>query len=277
MRRVVATSIACVILLQLRSDVAHAQIPRAQTFEVSTVKPNTQPDGPRGIIVDPGRFTATGVLLSDLVRYAWGYSSLTSQTQVVGGPSWMTTARFDIVATTKGTPSLTMLKSLLEDRFKIVAHVESREMPVFALAADRADKRLGPAIHPSTSQCVGPGGTAPPSSAAAQSLCGIRGRPGMYTGEGVNMRQLARTLGNFPAVGRAVVDRTDLGGVYDWTLQWTPSFNSGGAEAAVKSQDADSGISLFTALREQLGLKLEAQRAPIDIVVIDHAERPTAD
>ena len=91
------------------------------------------------------------------------------------------------------------------------------------------------------------------------------------------MAQLARLLGNFPAVGRAVVDRTELGGVYDWTLQWTPSVNSAGAEPEVKSQAADAGTSLFTALREQLGLKLEPQRAPIDVLVIDHAERPAVD
>ncbi len=81
---------------------ARAQTVLAETFEVSSVKMNTQVDGPRGVIVDQGRFTATGQLLSD------------------GGPTWMTTTRFDIVATTKGLPSLTMLKALLQDRFKIV-------------------------------------------------------------------------------------------------------------------------------------------------------------
>ena len=279
MRRWLFASMACAVSVQLGPRTAHAQLPLAETFEVSSVKPNTQPDGPRGLVVDPGRFTATGALLSDLVRYAWGFSSLTSQSQLVGGPAWMTTARFDIVATTKGLPSLTMLKALLQDRFKVVAHVESRDSAVYALVVDRADKRLGPAIHVSTSQCVGPGGTAPPTSAAANRLCGIRGRPGAYAAEGANMAQLARTLGNFPAVGRPVVDRTALEGVYDWTLQWTPAFNAApaGGVAPVASPDAETGVSLFTALREQLGLKLDAQRAPIDVLVIDRAELPTPD
>jgi uncharacterized protein (TIGR03435 family) len=275
-RTVVVARVACVVLLPLHPMAAHAQIPPAQTFEVSSVKPNTQTDGPGRIIVDPGRFTATGALLSDLVRYAWGYNSLTSQTQVVGGPSWMATTRFDIVATTNGMPSLTMLKALLENRFKVVAHVESRAAPVFALSVDRADTRLGPAIQRSTSQCVGPGGTAPPSSVVSN-LCSIRGGPGMYTAEGVSMAQLARLLGNFPAVGRAVIDRTELQGVYDWTLQWTPAFTSTAGGGASTGSDTGTAVSLFTALREQLGLKLEARRAPIEMLVIDHAELPASD
>jgi bla regulator protein blaR1 len=254
------------------------RMPGSYTCTWSSVKANTQPDARPRIVVDPGRFTATGALLSDLVRYAWGFSSLTSQTQVVGGPAWMTTARFDIISTTKGLPSLTMLKALLQDRFKVRAHVESRDTAVYALVMDRADRRLGPAIHMSTSQCVGPGGTAPPTSAAANTLCAVRGRPGAYTAEGVSMAQLSRTLGNFPAVGRAVVDRTGLEGVCDWTLQWTPAFNAApGGAAPGANPDAATEVSLFTALREQLGLKLDAQRAPIDVLVIDSAELPTPD
>jgi uncharacterized protein (TIGR03435 family) len=275
--RVIVASFAAAALLVPAAT--SAQTILGETFEVSSVKVNTQIDGPRGIIVDQGRFTATGQLLADLVRYAYGFSSLTSQAQLIGGPAWMTTTRFDIVATTKGLPSLTMLKALLQDRFKIVAHVESREMPVYALVVDRADKRLGPSIHVSTSDCVGPGGTAPPESVVFNKLCAVRGRPGSYTGEGASVAQLARALGGFPAVGRPVVDRTALDGVFDWTLQWTPSFNtaSAGDAAAVANPDASASVSLFTALREQLGVKLDALRLPIDVLVIDRAELPAPD
>jgi uncharacterized protein (TIGR03435 family) len=239
----------------------------AETFEVASVKPNTTAGATRGIVVDPGRFVANGVALSDLIRYPYGFSSLTSQTQVVGGPSWITTSRFDIVATSKGLPTLGMLKALLEDRFQVIAHIESRETPVYLLVVDRADRKLGPAIHPSRSNCEGPGGTVPPASSAANTRCGICGRPGAYTAEGANISQLARALGNFPAVGRAVVDRTALTGVFDWTLEWTPAGTA----------NADAGTSIFTALREQLGLKLESQRMPIDVLVVDHAEHPSPD
>jgi uncharacterized protein (TIGR03435 family) len=93
------------------------------------------------------------------------------------------------------------------------------------------------------------------------------------------MSQLARALGNFPAIGRVVVDRTALAGVFDWTLEWTPSFNAGptGNVPPVANPDAIAGVSIFTALREQLGLRLEAQRVPIDMLVVDRAELPAPD
>lgn len=144
MARLVVAGMVCAVSAQLSPGAAHAQIALAETFEVSSVKVDTQLDGPRGITVDPGRFIATGAILSDLVRYAWGFTWLTSQSQVVGGPAWMATTRFDIVATSKGLPSLTMLKALLQDRFKVTAHVESRDSAVYALTFDRADKQLGP-------------------------------------------------------------------------------------------------------------------------------------
>lgn len=255
-----------------------AQAVSEETFDVSSVKVDTQIDGPRRIIVDRGRFTATGQLLSDLVRYAYGFSSLTSQAQLVGGPAWMTTTRFDIVGTSKGLPNLTMLKALLQDRFKMVAHVQNRETDVYALLVDRPDRRLGPAIHVSTSDCVGPGGTAAPESVVFTKLCGLRGRPGSYTAEGASMAQLARALGAFPAVGRPVIDRTALGGAYDWTLQWMPAVNVAAPLGAPPAANQDAtGVSLFTALREQLGLKLTGERASIDVLVIDRAELPGPD
>jgi uncharacterized protein (TIGR03435 family) len=93
------------------------------------------------------------------------------------------------------------------------------------------------------------------------------------------MAQIARTLGNFPAIGRVVLDRTGVTGVFDWTLQWTPSFNPGISRDAqpVANPDADAGVSIFSALREQLGLRLDAQRDAVDVLVIERAELPTPD
>ncbi|HET9830055.1 MAG TPA: TIGR03435 family protein [Vicinamibacterales bacterium] len=213
------------VVLVLTAVLFAANAAAAQTsekFEVASVKPSTTGAGPPNLVVDPGRFTATGVVLADLIRYAYGFNALASQSQVSGGPSWITTTRFDIVATSKGQPTLSMLKALLEDRFKVAAHVESREVPTYALLVERPDGRLGPAIHPSTSTCEGAGGTLPPTSSSANTRCGIQGRPGSYRGDGTSLSQLARALGNFPAIGRAVVDRTSVTGVFDWTLEWTP-------------------------------------------------------
>jgi uncharacterized protein (TIGR03435 family) len=170
-----------------------------------------------------------------------------------------------------------MLKALLEDRFKVMTHIESRDGAVYAMLLERKDGRLGPKIHPSTSACEGAGVTLPLTSSPVDRRCGIRGRPGSYRGEGTSMMQLARALGNFPAVGRVVLDRTALVGVFDWTLDWTPSFNPGPSREAapVANPDSDAGESIFSALREQLGLRLEGRRAPIDVLVVDHAELPT--
>jgi uncharacterized protein (TIGR03435 family) len=249
-----------------------------ETFEAASVKANTRLDGPRDIVVDRGRFTATGALLVDLIRYAYGFNSLGSRSQVVGGPAWITTSRFDIVATSQGQPTLAMLQALLEDRFKVVAHIEKRDTLVYALLREQ-EGRLGHAIHPSTSTCEGAGMTLPSTSLPTTNRCGIRGRPGSYTGEGTSMAQLARTLGNFPAIDRVVLDRTGVTGVFDWSLQWTPSFNPGISPDAspVANPGADEGVSIFSALREQLGLKLEPQRDAVDVLVIKRAERPMPD
>ncbi len=248
------------------------------TFEAASIKLNTRSSGSSTITVDPGRFVATNAALVDLIRYAYGFNSLTTQSQVVGGPSWITTSRFDIVATSNGTPTLMMLRALLEDRFKVMAHIESREQPIYALILDHKDGRLGPKIHPSTSTCEGAGIPLPPTTLPGKQ-CGVRGRPGSYSGDGTSIVQIARALGNFPAVGRVVLDRTSLEGVYDWSLEWTPSFNSGPTRdaAPLANPDADSGISIFSALREQLGLRLDAQRGSIEMLIVDHAEMPSPD
>ena len=99
-------TLALTAIVALACSFAEAQTLPATTFEVASVKPNTRADGSRGIVVDPGRFTATGVPLADLIRYAYGFNALASQSQVVDGPSWMATARFDIVSTSTGEPPL---------------------------------------------------------------------------------------------------------------------------------------------------------------------------
>lgn len=231
------------LLMTVSCAVARAQTSTIERFEAASVKPNVGTNPARGIGVVPGRLTATGVVLADLVRYAYGFNTLESQSQVVGGPSWLATARFDIVATAAGAPTLGMLKAT-DDRFKLRAHVES-----------------------------------PPASAPGPARCGILGEPGSYRGEGTTIAQIARALGNVPAVGRVVIDNTGRSGAFDRTLQWTPSFNATPtAEGSpVANPDAANGTSLFTALREQLGLKLEPQRRSVDVLVIDCAELPTTD
>ena len=249
-----------------------------ESFEVASVKSNDGSTGQRAIIVDPGRFSARNVALIDLIRYAYGFDSLATQSQVTGGPGWVGSSRFDINATANGQPTLAMLKTLLQDRFKVVAHLGSREQAIYALVRNRPTGELGPRIHVSTSACEGPGLPSPRTSSQTDKRCGIRGRPGVYSAEGVNMADLARALANFPVVDRVVVDRTGIDGVFDWNLEWTPSFNAGPTrDGIVANPDSDAGLSLFVALREQLGLRLEAQRGMVEFLIIDHAELPTPD
>src|SRR5262249_17622509 len=143
--------------------------------------------------------------------------------QLIGGPDWMDSARFDIEARPPEVTqdptmehTMAMLRALLADRFKLVAHMETRDQPIYALLTARADQKLGPKIKPSTLDC---------SDGGSSKNCGIdtntTSTSGIMKGNGRALGDLARSLGNF-IVNRAVVDRTGLTGTYDFELSWTP-------------------------------------------------------
>jgi len=260
-------------------------------FEVASVKPNTSGGGPVRIQTSPGgRFTAINVTLKNLVQFAYRLQSF----QVSGGPDWINAARFDIVA--KGvdgdlfgadqsgqpSPAQLMLRALLADRFKLVVRNESRDLPMYALIVARADGRLGSDLRRSTLQCG-----APPADRQAidkskpaergDPSCGIRLGLGTMTMGGATLAQLASTLSG--VLDRCVVDRTALDGLFDASLKWTPDQSTPGL--AVKAGFAPAGLvdpngaSIFTAVQEQLGLKLDSQKGPVALLIIDRAERPT--
>lgn len=177
--------------------------------------------------------------------------------RVVGGPDWIASARFDIVARTpEGVPrDIAMLRTLLAERFALKTHTETRQIPVYTLVLARDDRRLGAQLRPSKTNC-------------AVTRCTASVLSGKVQTNGYSMAQLAQILtGN---TDRMVLDRTGLEGVYDLELAWTP--DNGPADAITR--DAPG---LFTALVEQLGLKLEPAIGPVDVVVIDSVERPTPD
>src|SRR5262245_18921888 len=128
-------SIGLLILLAVSAG-AHGQAAAPARFEAASIKLNANLDAPRRLAVDPRRFTATAIPLVDLIRYAYGVESRASRSQVSGGPAWLATARFDIVATSTGQPTPAMLKSLLDERFAVVAHVERRDAPVDVMRLD---------------------------------------------------------------------------------------------------------------------------------------------
>ena len=163
---------------------------------------------------------------------------------------------------------LMMVRTLLADRFQLRTHSEQRELPVFRLTHARADRRLGAGLTPSRCRPVG---AAPNDSQTP--TCGNQVGRNVMTLRGNTMRGLANQLGRLPIVGRPVIDATGLTDTFDIQLTWT-------YEPVVTGDSAPPGAqpdatSIFTALQEQLGLKLEPSRGPVDVMVIDSVQPPS--
>jgi uncharacterized protein (TIGR03435 family) len=202
--------------------------------------------------------------------------------------------RFDVLATAPGTPDssrgiippavLTMLRNLLEERFQLRARLETREYPQFALVLARQDGSLGPGLRrrtvPCTTRAVGKLGELFGPLPSTRTQCGGRTDRGMLLSTGATMADLVWALSRpelVPGVGRIVVDRTGLAGTFDIDLRWTPdsAFADRSQTAASTPSLADNEPPLFTAIQEQLGLKLERTKGPVEVLVIDHVEQPT--
>jgi uncharacterized protein (TIGR03435 family) len=243
------------------------------TFAVASIKPNRSPD-PHGYMGPGygGRFTAVNTTMRALIRVAYGLQDF----QIAGEPNWVDSDRFDVmaIAGSDSTDFSSMLRILLGDRLKLRVHKEPREHAIFALVMARSDRRLGKSLHKSQTDCSVVMNEAlrlnqplPPVN-----VCGARNPPGQLMAGGMTMSGLAVQLSR--TLNRIVVDRTGLSGGFDFDLQWSP--DQGLSEPSGASVPAE-GPSIFTALQEQLGLKLEPKRGPVDVLVIDHVERPTPD
>jgi uncharacterized protein (TIGR03435 family) len=247
-------------------------------FEVASVKPNPAFDAPETVTIEPnGGIRMTGYRLINLILGAYDLRAIQMRDQIVGGPSWIYTDRFDIVAKAEGkltfdaqgrrpAEALKMLKSLLEDRFAVKVHTEPRMMRAFALVLARRDGRLGPKLVESTAECSRT--DTADAAVAAQSAdrwCGFRHSPGKVEGRYVTMSEVSSYFAAASAIRRPIEDRTHLSGRYEFTVEYT------------EGQDAAAAGSLFTAFREQLGLKFDTVRTQVPVLVIDHAERPTPD
>jgi len=290
-----AVLVGAFVIAQTPPPSPQSQAPSADTpaFEVASVKPNKSGDGRVMIGMQPGgRFTATNVPLRMLIRNAYQLQDA----QLVGGPDWIASDRFDIMAKAEGDPPPTppgtagpiqlMLRTLLADRFKLVVHNETRELPIYALVLARSDGRLGPQLRPAAVDCAamaaarGRGGPPPAlPQPGERPTCGMRIGPGQMAGGGFPLSQFATTLSQF--VQRGVVDRTGLTGNFDLDLTWTPDFQGRGGPPPPGAPDLPpidpNGPSIFTAVQEQLGLKLDSQKGPVDVLVIDRVEQPTPD
>jgi uncharacterized protein (TIGR03435 family) len=265
----------------LAAFIAAASIAAAQapSFDVASVKVNhsgartTRIASPRGT----GRFDVTNAMVHTLILNAYGLQSF----QLTGGPAWIDDTRFDIAARTNPGTSRedisAMLRSLLVERFHLATHREPREMPTYALTLARKDGQVGPQLNASTTPCPAAAPAAPgppPTSPSGQTLCGTTMTPSELNAGNMTMARLATTLSGI--VGRMVTDETGLTGVYDLRLTFTPE-NPGSPLAGPPVAADDNAASIFAALTEQLGLKLEPRRALVDVVVIDRVEMPTED
>jgi len=294
MRRRSQIVLAIVALSALANIGSHAQTPSASNnteaaFEVASVKPNRSSGNvfPQVQVQAGGRFVATNLTLQGLLVFAYGLNAGVE----VEGPAWLNVDRFDVLAEAPSDPALlqrdvgraaSMLRTLLAERFKLVLHRAHPERPIYALVFARSDKRLGPQIHPSATDCTavlaarrGVPPSPPPLDQRPQ--CGSVGRLGAWSGGAAPLASLVVMLTR--QVGRTVVDRTGLTGRYDIDLNWTPdqAIQRTLTGAPPLPGIDPNGPSIFTALQEQLGLKLEPTTAPVDVLVIDHVEPPTPD
>jgi len=275
--------VAIPVAIAMFAAVAVAQTDAPPAFEVATIKPS-DPNA-RGVFVrsNPGgRFDVNNMTLKELIVFAWRIQPY----QVTGGPPWLDSAHFDLSA--KGERSfqpgelVVALQSLLADRFQLVIHKETKDLPIYALVVARKDGKLGPELIESKEGTCAPydpkNPPPPPEPGKPPALrCGgMRMSPREIYGASVPVAQLVPTLARF--LGRTVVDKTGLTGKYDITLHWTPD----DMQLAQLPPDAPrpavsdaNGPSIFTAIQEQLGLKLESQKGPVEMIVIDRAEKPS--
>lgn len=255
-------------------------------FEAVSIKPSPPRLSPNSMTtLGANVFRATNAPVLVLVSGAYPEYGLGDR--IVGGPDWARTERFDIVATAAGAPTrdqyAALQRQLLADRFKLVVRREQREMPVLVLSLARSDGQPGAQLKRVEFDCTAyreafaraqappDAATRAPGSAPTCSTLSAAGAAGRkISGKAVALPELARALTS--SAGALVVDRTNLTGVYDFEV----SFVSDQALQA-PGGTAGEGVSLATALREQLGLKLERQRVPVDVLVIESVERPTPD
>jgi uncharacterized protein (TIGR03435 family) len=236
-------------------------------FEVASIKPNRSGATNSSTSGRAGSFTATNVTARQLIIYAYRLR----QFQLTGGPGWINSERFDIQARSPENAKVdnpAMTRALLRDRFKLVAHTETRQEQIYALVLARQDGRPGPQLTASTLNCA-------PSEPGAASPCGtntsVNETSGRVTATGQSLEQFANVLGSF-GLSRMVVDRSGLKGQFDFELRWTPD-----TRVAAGPAQADDAPSIFAALQEQLGLRLDSQRGPVEFLVVDSIEQPTPD
>jgi uncharacterized protein (TIGR03435 family) len=252
------------------ASIAITSMLAGQSFEVASIRKNTSATSRVFMDGSGGRYTVTNATVRMLIVNA--YEILDAQ--LVGGPRWIETERFDVNASRGGAPFSqvpAMMRTLLAERFNLKVHHEMRDLPMYTLVLARSDGALGPAI--TRAACEERTDVKGFPAATDRVLpCNVQFvGPGRLRAGGMEMRGLAGIL--TPMVGRIVIDKTSLTGRYDFEMSWTPDQPRPATDAAPTPDPA--GASMFTALQEQLGLKLTGGRGPVDVIVIDAVSQPS--
>jgi len=239
---------------------------KGQEFEAASIKPSAPAEMGRmrvGMSMLPGgRISMAGVTVRLLIQQAYGVLDF----QIVGGPDWMRSERYDITAKPEGAASQdqvkVMIQALLKDRFKLAFHSETKELPTYALVVAKGGPKLKAAEVSAGGEGGGRGGQ-------------IRMGRGHFEANGVGVSALVNQLAN--TLGRSVIDKTELTGEYDFKLDWMPEESQQGMMKGPAGDGAapsdNPGVSIFTALQDQLGLRLESTKGPVEILAIERAEK----
>ena len=232
------------------------------SFEVATIKPSKPDEKGNAILVRGGQFSTINTTLLSLVEFAYDLQA----NQIIGGASWMSTDKYDLVAKpdAPGAPSdkqwKGMLQKLMADRFQLKFHRQNKEMSAYVLTV----AKNGPKLTKSDGD--------------------PNGLPGLFFHQLGQLYVQNATMGDFTqlmqavVLDRPVVDQTGIQGRWNFVLKWTPDesqFGGMGVKVPPPTNAADAPPPLFTAIQEQIGLKLEARKAPVDVIVIDHVEQPS--
>jgi uncharacterized protein (TIGR03435 family) len=226
----------------------------AQTpvFEVASIKPNRSGGGGSSMRGSAGQVTMENVSLKKVTLWAYGIPD--DREYALVGPDWLTTERFDIQAKFPAGSTIEqmrqMMQALLAERFKLALHRDSKQLPIYALVV----AKKGPKIH-----------------AVEEGQPRTSGGPGRLEATRITMQKLADLLAR--TTGQQVDDATGLKGVFDFTLEWSPDESQKPTSPVEGTAAGRSGPSLFTALQDQLGLKLEARKGPVEILMVDHIEK----
>jgi uncharacterized protein (TIGR03435 family) len=255
-----ATSTAAVAQGQSAAAATSESVP-VPSFEVTTIKPDASTNGGSSGL-SKGRFTAADVTIRGLLRFE---AFMIADARIAGGPKWMDSARFDIDAkldpedaqridslpfNQRNAAKQAVIQKMLADRFQLKTHWEDREQSVYEIVVAKGGAKLQPSSE---------------KRGFGWSLTG-----GKLTATDATLSQVADlfTQGAADELGRVVVDRTGIAGAFDISLKWAPS-------TGAASPDVPTGPSLFTAIQEQLGLKLEPAKAPVRVLVVDQLEMPS--